>query len=119
MAQPSPVLVEARDAVSRLIVGWDDKEADRIAAMNLYLDRSKERRRKEVEDLRAKVGRCEVPSTFDSIENWLRGRWTMKCERGDLRVAITLAPTMPPRVQHMDVAQTSAPATPPGPSACR
>jgi hypothetical protein len=27
----------------------------------------------------------------------------MKCERGDLRVSITLAPTIPPRVQYLDV----------------
>jgi CubicO group peptidase (beta-lactamase class C family) len=103
MPQPSPALVEMRDAVSRLIVSWDDKGADEMAAMNLFLDRSKERRRKEIEDLRAKVGQCTAPASFDTVENWLRGQWTMTCERGDLRVAITLAPTVPPRVQHLDV----------------
>ena len=101
--QPSPTLVEMRDAVSRLVIDWDERLADDMAAMNLFLDRSKDRRRKEIEALRAKVGQCAVPTTFDSVENWLRGRWTMKCERGDLRVAITLAPTMPPRVQYLDV----------------
>jgi len=84
-------------------MNWDDTRADEMAAMNLFLDRSKDRRRKEVADLRAKVGSCTAPTSFDSVENWLRGQWTMKCDRGDLRVSITLAPTLPPRVQYLDV----------------
>ena len=71
--QPSDALAEARDAVSRLIVKWDDREADRVAAMNLFLDRSKDRRRREIEDLKAKVGACTAPKSFDSVENALRG----------------------------------------------
>lgn len=107
--QPSPALVETRDAVSQLVIKWDDQEAERIAAINLFLDRSKDRRRQEIADLRASVGTCSVPVAFDTVENWLRGQWTMKCERGNLRVSITLAPTMPPRVQHLEV--RAAPAT--------
>jgi CubicO group peptidase (beta-lactamase class C family) len=117
--QPSPALVEMRDAVSRLVITWDDQQADRIAAMNLFLDRSRDRRRKEIEDLRDRVGQCTAPTTFDRVENWLRGQWTMKCERGDLRVAITLAPTLPPRVQHLDVRPAPATAAAPAASACR
>jgi CubicO group peptidase (beta-lactamase class C family) len=100
VAQPSAALVEARDAVSRLIMQWDDQTADRIAAVNLYMDQSKERRRAAIESLRSTVGICStLPTNFDFAENALRGQWTMACERGRLRVAITLAPTMPPRVQ--------------------
>ena len=100
---PSPALVEARDAVSKLVVQWDDRLADRIAAGNLFLDRSKDRRRKELEELRATVGACRAPDTFDIVENALRGQWTLSCERGKLQVAITLAPTMPASVQLMAV----------------
>jgi hypothetical protein len=103
MPQPSPALVDARAAVSGLINEWNDQAADRVAAMNLFLDRSKDRRRGEIADLRDKVGRCEAPGSFDEVENALRGRWTMKCERGDLRVSVTLAPTIPPRVQFLEV----------------
>jgi hypothetical protein len=35
----------------------------------------------------------------------------MSCERGGVRVAITLAPTMPPKVQYLNV--SIAPAAPP------
>jgi hypothetical protein len=119
MPQPSPALVEMRDAVSQLIRTWDDKTADEIAAMNLYRDRSKDRRRKEIEDLRAAVGQCAAPASFDVVENWLRGQWTMKCERGDLRVSITLAPTIPPRVQYLQVTVPRAGDTASAPPACR
>ena len=105
--QPAPALTDMREAVSSLIVKWDDRKADEMAAMNLYLDRSKERRRKEIEALTAKVGACTAPPRFDVVENWLRGQWTMKCERGELRVAITLAPTIPPRVQHLEVREAA------------
>ena len=116
--QPSAALVEMRDAVSGLIVKWDDRQADNMAAMNLYLDRSKDRRRREIDALHQKVGSCTAPKSFDYVENALRGQWTMKCERGDLRVSITLAPTIPPRVQYLDV-RPAPPEPASAPPACR
>jgi hypothetical protein len=100
--QPSPALVEMRDAVTRLIDRWDDQLADRIAAENLFLDQSKERRRRAVDTLRAKVGACRPDGSFD-VQNALRGQWTLTCERGTVRAGITLAPTMPPLVQFLSV----------------
>ena len=103
MAAPSPALLQARDDVSRLVMGWDDALADRVAAVNLFLDRSKERRRREIDALRAKVGACRSTDHFTFVENALRGTWTLACERGDLDIAVTLAPTMPPTVQYLEV----------------
>jgi CubicO group peptidase (beta-lactamase class C family) len=117
--QPSPHLTQMRASVSKLIVDWDDRLADEMAAMNLYRDRSKDRRRREIEALRAKVGACQAPAAFDDVQNWLRGQWTMPCERGALRVTITLAPTMPPRVQHLDVREVPAGSRATTPAACR
>jgi hypothetical protein len=42
------------------------------------------------------VGPCRPGAGFDRVENALRGEWTLPCERGALRVSITLAPTEPP-----------------------
>jgi len=100
--KPSTALTDAREAVSRLVLRWDDRLAESTAADNLYLDRSKESRRHELEELRARVGACHPDGPFDA-ENALRGEWTMRCERGRLRVSVTLAPTMPPRVQYLQV----------------
>jgi len=113
--QPSSALVEARDGVSRLVRQWDDRLADDLAAANLFLDQSKDRRRRQIEALRAEVGECQPDGAFD-VENALRGEWTMTCERGALRVAITLAPTMPPKVQYLSVRLAPAGAT--GPRTC-
>lgn len=99
---PSPALVQAREAVTTLVLNWDDTLADRIAAENLFLDVAKERRRQEIAGVREKVGACQPGGPFD-VENALRGQWAMTCERGKLRVAITLAPTNPPTVQFLQV----------------
>jgi CubicO group peptidase (beta-lactamase class C family) len=101
--QPSPALTDARAAVTRLFTAWDDPLAERIAADNLFLDRSMDQRRKEIEQFKAELGTCQPEEAFD-VENALRGRWLMKCDRGMLRVAVTLAPTMPPKVQVIDIA---------------
>ena len=113
---PSPALTAARDDVSKLIVRWDDGLARSIAAGNLFMDRSEDRRRKDIEELTAKTGRCAPPEKFDVIENALRGSWTMSCERGALQVSITLAPTIPPKVQFLSV--RPAPAQPPSSGPC-
>ena len=115
-AKPSPALTQARDEVSRLILNWDDALADRIAAENLFLDESKDRRQSAIQSLRASTGACTAPSTFDFVENALRGRWTIACDRGTLQVSVTLAPTMPPKVQFLAVAPS--PAVPPRVEAC-
>jgi len=103
MPKPSPALVEMQGAVSQLVVKWDDALAERIAAENLFLDQAKDRRRKAIDDLHAQVGGCRPPQSFDIVENALRGSWTMSCDKGPLQVSITLAPTMPPRVQFLAV----------------
>ena len=98
---PAPILVQRREQVSRLVNGWNDRLADSIAAMNLFLDESKDRRRASIEALVAKAGgecRNEGPML---AENALRGLWRMRCRDGDLRVGVTLAPTVPAGVQFL------------------
>src|SRR5262249_35503633 len=114
--EPSPALTAARDAAASLVVKWDDGVAERTGAQNLFLDRDKAHRRADLDELHAKLGACTPGSDFDHVENALRGDWTMTCERGKARVAITLAPTMPPKVQFMSV--SVAPAEPPRGGTC-
>jgi CubicO group peptidase (beta-lactamase class C family) len=102
-AVPSSALLAARDEVSRLVGAWDDALANRIAAGNLFLDESRDRRRAALAAVRAETGACQLmPGRFEA-ENALRGSWLMACERGWLSVSVTLAPTMPPLVQSLDV----------------
>jgi CubicO group peptidase (beta-lactamase class C family) len=102
--QPAPVLLERRDQVSRLVDRWDDALADSLAAMNLYLDESKDRRRATIERLRLQAGNgCRNEGAIVA-ENALRGSWRLRCATSDLRVTITLAPTEPATVQFLEVA---------------
>jgi CubicO group peptidase (beta-lactamase class C family) len=101
--QPSPALVAAKDAVSRLVDRWDNETIDAVAAVNLFLDRSRERRRDDFAALRKQVGACRADGTFEFVENALRGTWLLQCDRGRARATVTLAPTMPPTVQYLDV----------------
>lgn len=108
-AKPAKALVNAREQVTKLILDWDDDLARSLAAQNLFLDRSIDRRRADISAVRSQSGRCKPASGFAYVENALRGRWILPCERGGLLVSVTLAPTMPPSVQFLEV----TPAPPP------
>jgi CubicO group peptidase (beta-lactamase class C family) len=112
MPQPSPVLVARKEAVTRLVMHWSDALADSLAAVNLFLDQSRDRRRAHVDSVLAKVGPCRAAPGFDFVENALRGQWTLPCERGFARVYVTLAPTMPASVQFMTVDALTTPDPP-------
>jgi len=102
--QPAPVLLHLQQQVSRLVNEWSDPLADSVAAMNLYRDESRARRRAAIERVRlAAGGRCHTVGAMVA-ENALRGTWRLNCASGDLRVTVTLAPTTPARVQYLDVA---------------
>ncbi len=102
MAEPAPDLIKMRETVTRLVTAWNDDLARSIAADNLFLDRSIDRRAREVAALREQVGVCSAGSGFAFVENALRGRWIVPCERGGVLASITLAPTIPVKVQYME-----------------
>jgi CubicO group peptidase (beta-lactamase class C family) len=109
MPEPAPALVAARAEVTKLVLNWDDALAKSLAADNLFLDLSIDRRAAEIEVLKAKVGTCTAGSGFGYVENALRGEWILPCERGNLLVSITLAPTEPPVVQFLEVTESASP----------
>ncbi|MBL0171722.1 MAG: beta-lactamase family protein [Gemmatimonadaceae bacterium] len=101
--QPAPVLLARQAQVSRLIAGWNEALADSLAAMNLYLDESKPRRRAGIAALVANAGgACRNEGKMVAL-NALRGSWRMRCGTGDLRITVTLAPTEPAGVQFLQV----------------
>lgn len=102
VVQPSPALLTAQADVSQLIIKWDDTLANRIAADNLFLDVAANVRASRWKTLAEQHGTCR-PATSIKPENALRGEWRMMCDRGWLDVFITLAPTMPPKVQLINI----------------
>jgi hypothetical protein len=87
-----------RDAIFALWQKWDDAKASEIAAGNLFLDTPVAARRAEIDRLKLRVGACSSVGDVHP-QNWLRGTFQMKCERGTVQAAFTLAPTQPPTVQ--------------------
>lgn len=117
--QPAPVLETRRAQVTRLVQQWSAPLADSLAAMNLFRDESAERRAAQIAAVRdAAGGQCVNEGPF-VVENALRGRWRMRCARGDLVVSITLAPTMPATVQLLRVQPVAREASIAPPPACR
>lgn len=117
--QPAPVLETRRAQVTRLVQQWSAPLADSLAAMNLFRDESAARREAQLARLRdAAGGACRPEGPF-VVENALRGRWRLRCARGDLAVAITLAPTEPARVQYLAVTPIAREASLAPPAACR
>jgi CubicO group peptidase (beta-lactamase class C family) len=109
-----------RGPLAALWKSWDDGAARKVAAMNLLLDRPGAERRAEIERLRGEVGACGEAGPVRA-ENWMRGQFNMRCEKGVVGVFYTLAPTRPAGVQHLEyrvlgsageqmVAPTGAPA---------
>jgi CubicO group peptidase (beta-lactamase class C family) len=108
VVQPSPALLAAQADLSQLIIKWDDALANRIAADNLFLDIPAATRKARWEALAKAHGVCRPAKTIEP-ENALRGSWKMECERGWLDVGLTLAPTMPPKIQQIDIAPVMPP----------
>jgi CubicO group peptidase (beta-lactamase class C family) len=97
---PTPLQTRMRDRIFDLWKRWDDAEARRIAAMNLFLDIPLEQRKAEIGKLEEEVGDCGSAGPV-MPENWLRGQFNMECDRGTVGVFFTLSPTEPPAVQHL------------------
>ena len=96
----SPVLTSTRDRIVRLWKSWDDSEANRIAAVNLFRDKPVAQRLKEIRKLKEEVGACDSSGPVRA-ENWLRGQFNMSCQKGTVGVFFTMAPTQPPAVQYL------------------
>jgi len=95
---PAPALLSMRDSIASLWQNWDDNQLKKLAADNFLLDGDLAARRQEMAAVQARAGKCEAPGAIEP-ENLLRGRFRMKCERGEVEVAFTLAPTKPPALQ--------------------
>jgi hypothetical protein len=84
----------------RLWQDWNDHDAQTIAADNLFVDRSADERRKEIQKLKAEFGQCR-PDWDLHPETLLRGKFRLSCDQGFVEVYFTLAPTMPPKLQSL------------------
>ena len=76
-----------------------DKE---IFAENFFIDKSKERRQRAIQEILDKAGAIKSIQNL-SPRNQLRGSFKMHCENGEIRIFFTLTPEKIPMVQELDV----------------
>ena len=100
--RPDPGLLAAREAVDGLVAHWDDDAAARLFTGNVDLDRPLAERKAELAGLRERHGELARDNEIEP-EDALRGSWRLRGERGHVDLAITMAPTVPPLVQTLDV----------------
>jgi CubicO group peptidase (beta-lactamase class C family) len=106
---PSPELLSTREAILKIWANLNPRDLEALAADNLFEDTPAAARIDQIRRVKERVGACHAPGGM-SPENFLRGGFQIPCDRGTVRVYFTLAPTMPPKVQQLNV---SVPANPP------
>ena len=104
----APALAAARDGVLRLLQVWDGELAETLFADNFFLDRDLPHWRSEWARLDEQHGAL-IPDGPFVVENWLRGEWRMTGERGWCRFGLTMSPTVPPRIQELEIESTLPP----------
>lgn len=100
--RPAPALQCAQADVNRLLAEWDDALADQLFANNFFLDEPRPRWQARLAALCAQLGELR-PEGALLAENPLRGRWKMVGPRGWCWVWAALAPTVPPRIQDLEL----------------
>lgn len=103
----APVLLDMQKALTGIYDQWDDERIKAICTESFFLDFAIEKRKQQFEQLRKDFG-APVSNTVFSAENALRGRWTMQCKKGRIEVFITLAPTIPPQLQYLQLTSIKA-----------
>ncbi len=101
-AVPARILQEICHVVQRWLEGGDDAEFVSAAADNFFLDSDLQHRYAALEKIRAELGAFQHVGEIVAL-NALRAKWTIECERGALDVMLTLAPTMPPKLQMLNL----------------
>lgn len=105
---PQPALTTAEETVMRSINSWDDALVQKAFDPSFFLGRPLAELRSELTALHSAHGECRNAAPIDA-ENALRGQWKAECERGWIDVRITLAPTVPPRIQFLEVEGSFSP----------
>lgn len=107
----APALTAAREGILRLLAAWDDNWADTLFADNFFLDKDRAHWQLVLAKVREQHGSLQPDGPF-GVENWLRGEWRMAGERGWCQIWLSMTPTVPPRIQALEIEST----LPPSPS---
>jgi CubicO group peptidase (beta-lactamase class C family) len=99
---PSDILVERSEQVVQLIQRWDKDLEAAILAENFYLDRSRDSRISEIQEVLEKAGAIHELKEMKPY-NQLRGSFRYDTENGTLDIFFTLTPERTPKVQYLNI----------------
>jgi CubicO group peptidase (beta-lactamase class C family) len=110
---PWPATAAARDAVTALLVNWDDATADRLFTPNVAQDMPYPERRAAIERVRARIGDFADDKTYPpQHETPAHCRWRLTGEHGTVQVQVLLTPERQPRVQSVNLSIPPAAGSP-------
>ncbi len=98
----SDILKQRKKEITKLIKDEEVRLDSVIFAENFFLDKSKEKRIKEIKDILNKAGTFKKVLEI-SPRNQLRGSFKIQCENGDIRIFFTLTPEKIPLVQKLNL----------------
>ena len=98
----SEILEKRKKEVMKLITTWDGALEKEILAENFYPDKSREHRRRAIDEVFERAGEIGEVGPLVPL-NQLRGTFRMRGENGDVAVFFTLTPEAMPKVQRLDV----------------
>jgi CubicO group peptidase (beta-lactamase class C family) len=98
----STILEQRKGEIASLIKTRDVNLDKKIFAQNFFLDKSKERRLLEIQEVLDKAGTIKNIQKL-SPRNQLRGDFKIQCENGEIIIFFTLTPEKIPMVQKLEV----------------
>jgi hypothetical protein len=98
----STILEQRKGEIASLIKTRDVNLDKKIFAQNFFLDKSKERRLLEIQEVLDKAGTIKNIQKL-SPRNQLRGDFKIQCENGEIIIFFTLTPEKIPTVQKLEV----------------
>ena len=91
-------LAKAYSAVGAIYHEGNVGAAGDVLAMNFLMDRDADKWRRELAELRKKVGNCDTSAPVKATGS-LAGEFTWRCAHGRVSGSVLLAPTRPARIQ--------------------
>jgi serine-type D-Ala-D-Ala carboxypeptidase/endopeptidase len=97
----APGLQAMLAAAARIYISGDVLTERPALAMNFLMDRDAVLRNEDIAKLKAELGACAAPSS-PSSDTAMSGSFELACERGTLKISLTLAPASPPTLQKLE-----------------
>jgi hypothetical protein len=98
----SDILIKRQEQVVQLIQDWDEDLEAAILAENFYLDKSRDARISEIQEILERAGTIHDLAEMKAF-NQLRGSFAYNTEHGTLNIYFTLSPERTPKVQYLYV----------------